>query len=277
MRKTLRKTGKTIFNGLNKSLRNEKDDENEELYDKIDEEPEEAEQEPDIDNDLLKGSTLIGINDFGKNIELFRSTLLFQDKNIQDENKIREAKILRKNWHEICYIYDDYDMHDVHFEVKAVGLGPFSFFNSCSIGFYMGKEIEIQYVEINGKKSNYTYDDYCLDLNITLKNLQSAKIYLKYKERPKYSTMTKGEKLRYPFYRQEYYGLSQALSGQMAKFSLILKGSFEIISFKDDFLIRNEKNKREKEYIWGGKVPPEGKRTLIKLSKRLGNFIVILK
>ena len=264
IRKTLRKTGKAIFNSINKSIKNEKDDDNDELYDKIDEEPE---NEGEVDDDLLRGSTLIGINDFGKNIELFKSKILFQDKNIQEENKIREAKILRKNWHEICYIYDDYDMHDVNFEIKAVGLGPFSFFNSCSIGFYMGKDIEILNLEINGKKSKFTYADYCLDMNITLKNLQTAKIYLKYKETPKFSRMTNSEKLKYPFFRQEYYGLSQALSGQMAKFSLILKGSFEIISFKDNFFIRNEKNKREKEYIWGGRVPPEGKRTLVKLSK----------
>ena len=92
---------------------------------------------------MIRGSTLIGINDFGKNIELFKSKILFQDKNINEENKIKVAKILRKNWHEICYIYDDYDMHDVHFEIKAVGLGPFSFFNSCSTGFYIGKDIEI--------------------------------------------------------------------------------------------------------------------------------------
>ena len=246
IRKTLRKTGKAIFNSINKSIKNEKDDDNDELYDKIDEEPE---NEGEVDDDLLRGSTLIGINDFGKNIELFKSKILFQDKNIQEENKIREAKILRKNWHEICYIYDDYDMHDVNFEIKAVGLGPFSFFNSCSIGFYMGKDIEILNLEINGKKSKFTYADYCLDMNITLKNLQTAKIYLKYKETPKFSRMTNSEKLKYPFFRQEYYGLSQALSGQMAKFSLILKGSFEIISFKDNFFIRNEKNKREKEYI----------------------------
>jgi hypothetical protein len=41
----------------------------------------------------------------------------------------------------------------------------------------------------------------------------------------------------------------------MGKFSLILKGSFEIISFKDDFLMRNGHNKKEKEYVWGGKFP----------------------
>ena len=264
IRKTLRKTGVKIFNSINKSIKNEKDDDNDELYDKIDED---QEGEAEVDDDLLRGSTLIGINDFGKNIELFKSTILFQDKNIQEENRIREAKILRKNWHEICYVYDDYDMHDVNFEIKAVGLGPFSFFNSCSIGFYMGKDIQILNLEINGKRGKYTFDDYCLDMDITLKNLQTAKIYLKYKETPKFSRMTNSEKLKYPFFRQEYYGLSQALSGQMAKFSLILKGSFEIISFKDTFFMRNEQNKREKEYVWGGKVPPDGKRTLVKLSK----------
>ena len=264
IRKTLRKTGKSIFNSINKNLRNEKDDENEDLYDKIDEEPEgENEDDPNI----LRGSTLIGINDFGKNIELFKTKILFQDKNIIDENRIREAKILRKNWHEVCYVYDDYDMHDVHFEIKAVGLGPFSFFNSCSTGFYIGKDIEILELEINGKKAKYTYNDYCLDFNINLKNLQTAKIYLKYKERPNFAKMTNSERLKYAFFRQEFYGLSPNLSGQMGKYRLILKGSFEIISFKDNFFIQNEQNKKEKEYIWGGKVPPEGKRTLVKLSK----------
>ena len=262
IRKTLRKTGKTIFNSINKSLRNEEDDENDEIYDKIEEE-----QDEDVDDNIIRGSTLIGINDFGKNIDLFKTRILFQDKNINEENKIREAKILRKNWHEVCYVYDNYNMHDIHFEIKAVGLGPFSFFNSCSLGFYMGKDIEILDLEINGKKSRYNYDDYCLDLNITLKNLQTAKIYLKYKEKPKFESMTKSEKLKYAFFRQEYFGLSEALSGQMGKYSLILKGSFEITSFKDNFFIQNEQNKNEKEYIWGGKVPPGGKRTLVKLSK----------
>ena len=153
IRKTLRKTGKNIFNSINKNLRNEKDDENNDMYDKIDEEPEgEGEEKDDVDQNLLRGSTLISINDFSKNIELFKSKILFEDKNINQENKIKEAKILRKNWHEVCYVYDDYDMHDVHFEIKAVGLGPFSFFNSCSIGFYMGKNIEILELEVNGKK-----------------------------------------------------------------------------------------------------------------------------
>ena len=267
IRKTLRKTGKSIFNSIHKSLRNEKVDESNDIYDKIDEEPEGEEDNADVDQNLLRGSTLISINDFSKNIELFKSKILFEDKNINQENKIREAKILRKNWHEVCYVYDDYDMHDVHFEIKAVGLGPFSFFNSCSTGFYIGKDIEILELEVNGKRPKYTYDDYCLDFNINLKNLQTAKVYLKYKEKPNFNKMTKSERLKYAFFRQEFYGLSQSLAGQMGKYRLILKGSFEIISFKDNFFMHNEQNTREKEYVWGGKVPYEGKRTLVKLSK----------
>ena len=95
IRKTLRKTCKKIFSSINKSIRNEKDEGNDDLYDKIEEESE-KENEQDVDQNILRGSTLISINDFGKNIELFKSRILFEDKNIADENKIREAKILRK-------------------------------------------------------------------------------------------------------------------------------------------------------------------------------------
>ena len=263
IRKTIRKTGKNIFSSINKSIRDEKEDE-EEDNDAFEGIAEEGDQE---DDDLFRGSTLIGINDFGKNIDLFKSKIIFDNRYEKDENRIREPKILRKNWNEVCYIYDDYDMHDVNYEIKAVGLGPFSFFNSCSNGFYMGKDIEIIDLEINERKAKYQYDNYCLDFNITLKNTQTAKIHLKYKERPNYNTMPSNEKSRYKFFRQEYYGLSENLSGQMGKYRLILKGSFDIVCFKDDFFIKNEQNKKEKEYIWGGKIPSGGKRTLVKLSK----------
>ena len=63
----------------------------------------------------------------------------------------------------------------------------------------------------------------------------------------------------------------------MGKFSLILKGSFDVISFKDDFLIRNHENKTEKEYVWGGKIPKGGKRTIVYLSKREAKWSFNLK
>ena len=274
IRNTIRKSGKNIFISINKSIINEKEDEEEDENDQMIDNIAEEEGEDDDDDDLFRGSTLIQINDFGKNIDLFRSTILFDNKKEREENRIREPKILRKNWNEVCYIYDDYDMHDVNYEIKAVGLGPFSFFNSCSNGFYMGKDIEILDFEINGKRSKFQYENYCLDYNIILKNLQSAKIHFKYKERPKYHTMPSNEKARYKFFRQEYYGLSESLQGQMGKYRIVLKGSFEIVSFKDDFFIPNEQNKKEKEYIWGGKIPFGGKRTLVKLSKNVAFWSV---
>ena len=259
IKKTLRKTGKDIFNSINKSIKNDKVEEKEELIDKI-------EEEPQKDVNLIKSSTLIGVKDFGKNIDLFKSTILFQDKNIAQENKTTEAKLLRKNWHEVCYIYDDYDIHDIHFELKEVGLGAFSFFNSASVPFYLGKIIDILEFEINGKKSDYRFDGY-FDFDIHLNNLESVKVHLKYKESPIFKGDKKNEKLIYSLYRKEYYGLMKSLSGQMGKYSLILKGSLSIINFRDDFFILNKNNKKEKEYVWGGKIPPEGKETLVTLSK----------
>ena len=272
IRKTLRKTGKNIFSSINKSLRDEKNDKDDEKNDEICDDIAEEEIEEEGDENLNRASTLIKINDFSKNKDLFQSIVLFQNKNENEENRIKEAKILRKNWNEVCYIYDDYDIHDINFEIKAVGLSPFSFFNSCSNGFYMGKDIEIIELEINGKSSKYTYDNYCLEYNISLKNLETANIHLKYKERPKFNSMPQNEKTRYKFFRQEYYGLSESLAGQIGKFRLILRGSFEIVSFSEDFLIKNEKNKIDKEYIWGGKIPLGGKRTLAKLSKNEANW-----
>ena len=90
---------------------------------------------------------------------------------------------------------------------------------------------------------------------------------MKYKQKPKFTGNKKNEKLIYSLYRKEYYGLMSSLSGQIGKYSLILKGSLSIVSFKDDLFILNENNKKEKEYVWGGRIPPEGKETLVTLSK----------
>jgi len=138
--KAIRKKGKNIFQSINKSIRKEKTDEddkkNEEICDDI------AEKENDDDDDdynIQMGTTLIKINDFGKKIDLYKTTALFYNKNETKENDSKEPKLLKKNWNEVCYIYDDYDIHDINFEIKAVGLSPLSSFNSCSNGFPLGK------------------------------------------------------------------------------------------------------------------------------------------
>lgn len=49
---------------------------------------------------------------------------------------------------------------------------------------------------------------------------------------------------------------------------MILKGSFDIVNFDKYFLIRNENNLNEVEYIWGGIVPKGGLKTNILLSPK---------
>ena len=268
LRETIRKKGKNIFNSIDKGLRKEKydkdDEENEEICDSI------AEENYDNTNDdnLITGDTLVKIKDFGKNINLFKTQALFKSTNEAEENRSKVSKIIIKNWNEVCYIYDYYDVYDINFEIKAVGLSPLSYFNSCSTRFNNGNIIEILDLEINGKRSNFTYKNNTFEYKIKLKNLEKAKIHLKYRERPNFNNMNKDEQGVYLYFRKSYYGLSSNLEGQMGKCRLILKGNFEIVSFEEDFFIRNKENKKEKEYIWGGKIPPGGKRTLTTLSKK---------
>ena len=268
LRKTIRKKGRNIFNSIDKGLRKEKydkdDEENEEICDSMTE----KNYDDANDDNLITGDTLVKIKDFGKNINIFKSQVLFRNTNEEKENISKESKIIIKNWNEVCYIYDDYDIYDVNFEIKAVGLSPFSYFNSCSTSFYMGNIIEILDLQIDGKRSEYTYENYILEYKINLKNLEKAKVHLKYRERPNFNNMNENEKAVYLYFRKAYYGLSKILEGQMGKCRLILKGNFEIVSFEEDFFIRNKENKKEKEYIWGGIIPPGGKRTLTTLSKK---------
>jgi len=173
IRKIIRKKSRKILEDINKDMDDENAEENE-VYNRSKKEGE--------DYDLLHGSTLIGINDFGKNMNLFKSTILFDNQNDVEENNSLKAKILKKNFNEVCYVYDDYDIHDINYEIKAVGLGGYSFFNNCSHGFYMGKEIEIITLEVNNKKAKYDYRNYNVSFDINLKNLQTAKVHLNIKK-----------------------------------------------------------------------------------------------
>jgi len=77
--------------------------------------------------------------------ELKRKETL-KDLNLDKNNQMNDPfytkqDLLRKNWKEICYIYDEYDIHDVNYELKAVGLSENSFFSSCSMGFTLDTDI----------------------------------------------------------------------------------------------------------------------------------------
>ena len=218
-----------------------------------------------IDSIFLRGSMLLGINDFGKINDIFSSKNIF----IEDKNeKYEKQDLLRKNWNEVCFVYQYYDIHDITYELEAVGLPPNCFFSTCSMGFVLDTNIEILIFEKDGKKSEYKYKQNQLEFNIKLKNEQKAKIHVKYKESPLKSKISEGEKKEGKFVKYNYYGLSKNNAGQNGKFTLKIKCDFEVISFKDEFFIKTN----EKEYTWGGRVPPEGKKTLVKLSKLKAKF-----
>ena len=97
---------------------------------------------------------------------------------------------------------------------------------------------------------------------------ESKKIHIIYKLKPKNNFLTKSIFSTNKIYRREYYGLNPSLAGRTAKFSLILKGNYDIVNFEPYFLIRNTNNKSDVEYMWGGIVPTWGKLSLLMLSKK---------
>ena len=220
---------------------------------------------PLIDSIFLKGSMLLGVQDFGKVNDIFRSTYIFKK---EAYDNYEQQELLRQNWNEICYVYEEYDIHDVNFDLKAVGLPPNTFFTSFSMGFDLNSSIEILEIEKNKKKAKFNYKSHILESKIKLQNLQSIKIHLKYKESNAINKMTVGEKKASKFIKNKYYGLPKSLAGQKAKFILSIKCNFEVIAFDDEFFIKTN----EKEYTWGGKVPPNGKMTCVRMSKPKGKF-----
>ena len=214
---------------------------------------------------FVKNSMLLDLKEYLNSNNNFNSINLFKE----DDNENQECQnLLRKNWDEKCYIYEDYDLHDVNYELKAVGLPPNAFYNSTSFPFYIGISVEIIEFEIDGKKTEYEYENYSLKFKIMLKNMESNKIHIIYKEKPPSSNENQGESREKKFYRSRYYGIDINNIGQMAIFTLIIKCDFEVISFDKLFFVKIN----DKEYKWGGKVPPEGKRTLVNLSKSTGKF-----
>jgi len=79
---------------------------------------------------------------------------------------------------------------------------------------------------------------------------ESKKIHIIYKLKPKNNFLTKSIFSKNKIYRREYYGLNPSLAGRTAKFSLILKGNYDIVNFEPYFLIRNTNNKSDVEYMW---------------------------
>jgi len=179
---------------------------------------------------LLKKKTILGesflftTKDIKSKEDLYKTTNLFKD-NEQDiyEMYLEDAQLLRKNYHEICYVYDDYEIHDIYYDLKAVGLGDYEYFRKCAHGFYYDREVEIQSFLIDGVQSNFTMRGHSIEFDIELKNFETIKIHIIFKSTKNLGILSNGELEERSIYRTDYYGLDKSLSGQMAKFSLILK------------------------------------------------------
>jgi len=219
-----------------------------------------------ISTRFLKNSMLLDLKESQNLDNIFKCTNLFKE---DDNNENQECQnLLKKNWDEKCYIYDDYELHDINYELKAVGLPPNVYYSSASFPFYIGTIVDIIEFEIEGKKTDYKYEEYSLKFKINLYNNESNKIHIKYNESPPSSKENEEENTFRKFYRNEYYGLSKDIKGQMAKYTFIIKCDFEVISFDELFLFKIN----NKEYSWKGEVPSEGKKTLVKLSKIKGKL-----
>ena len=118
-----------------------------------------------------------------------------------------------------CHIYDEYDLYEINYELKAVSLPDDKFFNTASFGFVLGTNIEIIEFEIDGEKTNYVCEKYHL-----------------------YEKLSKDEKDMRTIYRRKYYGISKRLVGQNAKFILINESNFEIINFTEEFFLKSGNN-----------------------------------
>ena len=217
----------------------------------------------------INESFLFTVKDQRTKLDLYKTANLFKE-NEKDlvEMYVDESQLLRKNYHEICYMYDDYEIYDIYYELKAVGLGDYQAFQNCTHSFKYGRKVQMQKFLINEKPSKYKMLSYGIQFDINLKNLESLKIHMVYKSTKDLSRLSKGEKEERSIYRYEAFGINSSFAGQMAKLSLILKGSFDIVNFDDYFLIRNTNNLNEVEYIWGGRVPERGNTTTLMLSKK---------
>ena len=216
----------------------------------------------------LGSSLLYKAKNPSKKLDIYKTVNLFKNKDELSE-ELEESKLLRKNYHEICYIYDEYDIHDIYYTLKAIVLSNKGSFSLASFYFPGLNKIQILEFDLDDIPSEYKQEGNVLvTFKIELHNMESIKVHIKYKEIKDSDILSEQKEKQNKIFRSDYYGLDNSLSGANAKYSLILKGNYDIINFEEYFLIRNTNNTVDVEYMWGGVVPPKGKITKITFSKR---------
>lgn len=222
-------------------------------------------------------STLIGVTDLGK-LQDFQSVNLFGKRGQADvKDEWADAPdLVKKNWHEVVYIYDDYDEHDIKYVLKPVGLDSRTYFPSFShyFSFYPSDKFQVKKFEIDGKNAQYSFDQKSKGIKVQRKvqGSDELQIHIVYQVSQDLSKLKPDEKQKMRYMRAKEYGLGTDLGGHMAKYVLIPKGSFQPISFDKELFIKKKNEKGENEYMWGGEVPIDGYKTLVRLSKKEGKW-----
>ena len=116
----------------------------------------------------IEQSILFNVKNKESKLNLYKTVNLFK-KNNNNQNNLGNFGLIKQNYHEICYIYDNYDLYDIYFNLKAIG-GNYS---KANFYFSYGKSIEIQSLKINDKPSNYQiknlYISYVININVEKK------------------------------------------------------------------------------------------------------------
>ena len=90
------------------------------------------------DNLFSNSSLLLDIEDFTTVKDKVK--IIYSSKNkVNNDDTIELPKLLMKNWCEICYIYDDYDLHDIIYKLKFISQIQFSKANSSFFKFKFRK------------------------------------------------------------------------------------------------------------------------------------------
>ena len=212
-------------------------------------------QNSQLTNSLLsktryKDNRNFGNNFENKNIDLRES--IFIDE-IIDPKQFFEPQLLKTNWQEFAQIASDGTQTiEVKFTLKAVACQGL-YYTSYTHIFDLDSNIIMISAEVNGREIKPNFAFHRLNFNFSLHNNQSLPIRFVYIKEPL-------EKKK--FYNQIHVGLSSALYGRKAHYTLNISKDLVICRIDDNFF----KDKGNGTYSWQGIVPYGGKNTLIALT-----------
>ena len=108
-----------------------------------------------------------------------------------------------------CYIYDIYDLY---FDLKVVGLPENKSYNSFYQHLNKDYIFEIQKLSINEKESEFLFNNNYFEFKLKLYNLQTVKIHLIYKKSKDLNKLSLAQKEQRKLYRKEEYGFGKIIA-----------------------------------------------------------------